>query len=89
MKFNINKKYFFEQLKKISSIIPNSSPNPLYEQILLDCSENQLDLYAINEIMGVKIIVDKNIEINNSGKISVSAKLLLGIVEKINDEKIL
>jgi DNA polymerase-3 subunit beta len=87
MKFSANKKVFLDQLKKVASVSTASDINPIYENLLIECESDKINIYAINEILAIKAIVDKDIKVESTGKCMVNANIFSRIIDKISDNE--
>ncbi|MDR2821639.1 MAG: DNA polymerase III subunit beta [Mycoplasmataceae bacterium] len=85
MKFSAEKKSFIEHLRKVGSISISSSLNPIFQNLMIECAGEEINLYAANEIMSIKTTVNSGITINLTGKCLVNAKMFIGMIEKLSD----
>jgi DNA polymerase-3 subunit beta len=85
VKFNAEKKSFIEHLKKIGSVAISSSLNPIFQNLMIECTDEEIILYAANEIISIKTTINSNITINKTGKCLVNAKTFAGMIEKLSD----
>jgi DNA polymerase-3 subunit beta len=84
VKFSAEKKSFIEHLKKVGSISISSSLNPIFQNLMIECVGEEINLYAANEIMSIKTTVNSDITINKTGKCLVNAKTFIGMIEKLS-----
>jgi DNA polymerase-3 subunit beta len=85
VKFSAEKKSFIEHLKKVGNVSIPSSLNPIFQNLMIECANEEINLYAANEIMSIKTTVNSDITINDTGKCLVNAKMFIGMVEKLSD----
>ncbi|MDR2653786.1 MAG: hypothetical protein LBB39_00555 [Mycoplasmataceae bacterium] len=88
MEFAIDKKLFASSLKKLSSVVKNNDINNVYAYIKIDCNEEEIFLYANNEIMGARITLNTNITIKKTGSIDIEYSTFSKIIDKISSDKI-
>ncbi|GMO13834.1 MAG: hypothetical protein Ta2E_03640 [Mycoplasmoidaceae bacterium] len=84
MEFKANKASFIEQLKKVGSIIPTSSINPLFENISIECIGKSINLCGYSEVVCIKTNISEGIDIIKSGRCLVNAKIFIGIIDKLS-----
>ncbi|MDR2636325.1 MAG: DNA polymerase III subunit beta [Mycoplasmataceae bacterium] len=85
MHFTADKNTFLLQLKKSFAIVKKSDVNPIYENILIECNNDDVCLYTLNEIIAIKSIVNKGVKIESTGKCMLNAQIFYKIIDKLSD----
>lgn len=88
MKITINKNVLMEALKFSNNIISSSVSSAILSCVLLESNETEFKLTTSNGIISSCFKISENIDIENSGRVLVKAKLLLDVVSKIREENI-
>ncbi|MEM2144071.1 MAG: DNA polymerase III subunit beta [Candidatus Jordarchaeaceae archaeon] len=86
MQFSVNKNDFLSQLQKVAKATTTRTPNPILSHILIKLEDDNLTLRATDLEITMMATVKAN-GITN-GIVAVPARLLIDIIEKIDEEEI-
>lgn len=87
MEFRIEKELFLKALQKIQGIVEKRTSMPILSNVLLEATESSLHVTATDLEVGMKSIYPAEVE--NTGKITVSAKKLYEIVKELPNQLII
>lgn len=81
MHFIVNKAQFLNALQKIIGVIPSKTSIPILSSLLLELDANKLKLTGTD--LEISVSTTLNVKAENSGALSVPAKLLVDIVREL------
>ncbi|MDR2369412.1 MAG: DNA polymerase III subunit beta [Mycoplasmataceae bacterium] len=87
MKFTIEKNKLLTLLKLPSSIIENTTINPVLTGLLMEVKNNQITIISTNNHISVKSTTN-DLKIESEGKVLIHGKLLYNIVNKLKETSI-
>lgn len=86
MEFKINKEIFLKGLQRIQGIVEKRNTMPILSNVLLEASNDRLEIIATDLEVGMKSVYPA--EIIKKGKITVAAKKLFEIIRELPEEEI-
>jgi DNA polymerase III subunit beta len=86
MNFSIDRSPLLEALQKVQSVVEKKNTIPILGNILCDVKNNELSLCATDLEVGIK--VNLSVEMQQEGKITLSAKHFLDIVKELPEKKL-
>src|SRR3989441_2156214 len=86
MKFSIAQTEFFDALQVVSSAVPNRTTLPVLSNILLEASDDRIELKATD--LDLAIATKARANVKDPGTLTVPAKKLLELVRKLPKEEL-
>lgn len=68
--------------------VPNKTTMPILECIIIDAKNDNVTLIANNLELGIKTMLSKETQINDTGSIALNAKVFSDIIRKLSDNDI-
>ena len=92
MEFNIDRKFFFDQLSTVARAISPFSPLPALSGILIDVQPDRIILTGSDSNIAIRSVITpgelNRLEIVSTGTISVESRFLLDIVRKLDSKDV-
>lgn len=86
MNFRIDKDSFLRALQKVQGIVEKRTTMPILSNVLIEASGDTITVVATDLEVGIKSIYPANVE--NDGRITVSAKKMYEIVKELPNQEI-
>lgn len=86
MKFSIAQTEFFDALQVVSSAVPNRTTLPVLSNILLEASNDRIELRATDLDLAISTVAKASVK--DSGSLTVPAKKLFELVRKLPKEEL-
>jgi len=86
MKFSIAQTEFLDALQVVSSAVPNRTTLPVLSNILLEASEDKVELRATDLDLAISTVAKASVK--DSGTLTVPAKKLFELVRKLPKEEL-
>src|SRR5439155_11117957 len=86
MKFSIAQTEFFDALQVVSSAVPNRTTLPVLSNILLEASDDRIELKATDLDLAISTTAKANVK--DAGTLTVPAKKLFELVRRLPKEEL-
>lgn len=86
MKIVCSKSDLLNGVSIVSKAVPSNTTMSILECILIDASEDKIELIGNDTELGIRTVINGNIEIK--GKIAIEAKMLNDVVRKLPDNEV-